>query len=130
MAREERIADPESTGHEEPLSGEGGGAFEADSRKNPIMKPAGYVLSLPGVVLHLPVILVTLALEKWLVVDRHLVPAARWLGGMFLVPLWYLVALALCHLLTGSLPGDLILLLSMPLSLWMWSRCWHLTGWG
>jgi 1-acyl-sn-glycerol-3-phosphate acyltransferase len=128
MAREQRIADPESTGHEEPLSGEVGGGFEAESRKNPIMKLAGYVLSLPGVVLHLPVILVTLALEKWLVVDRHLVPAARWLGGMFLVPLWYLVALALCHLLTGSLPGDLILLLSMPLSLWMWSRCWHLRG--
>ena len=88
---------------------------------------AGYALSLPGLVLHLPVILVTLAWERRVVRDVHLVPAGRFAAGMLLVPPWYLMALGLWHLQAGSLLQDLFLLLSMPLSLWLWSRCWHWT---
>jgi 1-acyl-sn-glycerol-3-phosphate acyltransferase len=96
-------------------------------RKSRVRKVAGYVLSLPGVVAHLPVILLTLALEARFLRDQHLVPAWRFVVGMFLVPLWYLMALCLWHLMLRSLPLDILLLGIMPFSLWLWSRWWHWT---
>jgi 1-acyl-sn-glycerol-3-phosphate acyltransferase len=86
---------------------------------------AGYGLSLPGLLLHLPPLLGILAWEKAFVKDWHLAPAVRFTVGMFLVPVWYVLALALWHHHTGSLPSVLLLLALMPLSLWLWSRCWH-----
>jgi 1-acyl-sn-glycerol-3-phosphate acyltransferase len=98
-----------------------------DPKKNGWWKMAGYALSLPGLVLHLPAILVALAWEKVVVSDVHLVPAARFAAGMILAPLWYLTALVLWHVQARSLPLDLLLLVLMPLSLWLWSRSWHWT---
>ena len=87
----------------------------------------GYALSLPGLVLHLPAMLGALGLVEAFVKDPDLVPALRFLAGMFLVPIWYLVALAIWHGLTGSSSLDLLLLAVMPVSLWLWSRSWHWT---
>ena len=83
---------------------------------------AGYLLAVPGFFLHLPVILLVLTWDKSVLKDQHLVPAARWVAGMFLVPLWYLVAVVLAHGLAGSLMMDAALLAAMPFSLWVWSR--------
>jgi len=88
---------------------------------------AGYVLSLPGLVLHLPAILLVLALEKAFMRDAHLIPAARFTAGGLFVPPWYLLALCISHLLTQSLALDLLLLGLMPMSLWLWSRTWYWT---
>jgi 1-acyl-sn-glycerol-3-phosphate acyltransferase len=93
--------------------------------KRRVRKLAGYGLSLPGLLLHLPALLGILAFEAVFVRDWHLAPAARFTVGMFLVPLWYLVALGFCHLQARSLPLDLLLLGLLPSSLWLWSRCWH-----
>lgn len=87
----------------------------------------GYLLALSGLILHLPVILGTLALERAYVRDPQLVPAARFVMGMFLTPAWYLVAAGLLTLLTRSLMAGVGLLVLMPASLWTWSRTWHWT---
>jgi 1-acyl-sn-glycerol-3-phosphate acyltransferase len=117
----------EERGDERPLPTEGGASSEPHPRKNWLRKVAGYALALPGLVLHLPVILVALYWERVVVNDVHLVPAGRFAAGMLLVPPWYLVALGLWHLQARSLPLDLLLLVLMPLSLWLWSRSWHWT---
>jgi len=96
-------------------------------RRNRWRKMAGYVLSLPGLVLHLPAILLVLALEKAFMRDAHLIPAARFTAGGLFVPPWYLLALCISHLLTQSLALDLLLLGLMPMSLWLWSRTWYWT---
>jgi hypothetical protein len=94
-----------------------------------LRKLAGYALSAPGFVLHLPVLLATLAWDRAFLRDVHLVPAARFALGMVLVPLWYLAAVALWHAQLRSIPLDLLLLGILPGSLWLWSRCWCWTGW-
>lgn len=133
MSRERDSADPESTpppasppepGPPPETSENGPGS---DSKNGAIRRLTGYTLSLPGVVLHLPVIFLTLAFQKLLLEDQHMVPAWRFVAGMVLVPLWYLAVLALGLLLGGSPSQELVLLLSMPLTLWLWSRSWHLT---
>jgi hypothetical protein len=95
--------------------------------RHPWRKLVGYALSVPGIVIHLPVILVSLAWERAFVWDEHLVPAARFAAGLLLTPLWYMLALALWHSRGGSIPSDVLLLGLMPLSLWLWSRLWHWT---
>lgn len=95
--------------------------------KNSLRRVAGSLLSLPGFILHLPVIFVTLVWEKSVVRDVHLVPAGRFAAGMLLTPPWYLLALGLLHFQARSFLLDLLFLVLMPLSLWLWSRCWHWT---
>ncbi len=112
---------------QEMVSGEVGPPVGPDPNKTPWRKLAGYALSLPGLVLHLPVVLVTLAWEKAFVWDVHLSPAARFAAGMCLVPLWWLGALGLLLAQAPSQPWELFLLVLMPLSLWLWSCCWHWT---
>jgi 1-acyl-sn-glycerol-3-phosphate acyltransferase len=90
-------------------------------------KLAGYGLSLPGLLLHLLPLLGIIAWEKAFVRDWHLAPAVRFTVGMFLIPVWYVLALALWHRHTGSLLSGLLLLAPMPFFLWLWSRCWHWT---
>ena len=85
----------------------------------------GYGLSLPGLLLHLPPLLGILAWERAFVEDCHLAPAVRFTVGMLLIPVWYVLALALWHRHTGSLASGVLLLALMPFSLWLWSRCWH-----
>jgi len=120
-------ADERLVGDLRQRSQESGPPAGPDSKKNGWRKLAGYALSLPGMVLHLPAILVALAWERGIVRDVHLVPAARFAAGVLLVPPWYLAALGLCHVQARSLLLDLLLLVLMPLSLWLWSRCWHWT---
>ena len=88
---------------------------------------AGYALSLPGLVLHSPPMVGALGLVRAFVKDPDLVPALRFLAGMFLVPIWYLVALGTWYVQTGSFSLGLLLLAVMPFSLWLWSRSWHWT---
>ncbi len=96
-------------------------------RGKAMRKLGGYALSLPGVILHLPVLLATLAWDWAFLEDLHLVPAARFALGMVLVPLWYLAAVALWHAQFGSISLNLVPLAVLPGSLWLWSRCWHWT---
>ena len=96
-------------------------------KKSRWQKLAGYLLSVPGFVLHSPTILLTLTLEKVFIRDPYLVPAARFAAGVLFVPLWYLGAMGLWHMWARSLPTDLFLLALMPSSLWLWSRTWHWT---
>ena len=112
---------------QEILSGEMDPPPPPNPKKNRWRKLAGRVLCLPGLVLHLPAILVTLALEKAFIKDEYLVPAARFAAGVLFVPIWYLLALCLWHMQARSLPLDLLLLGLMPLSLWLWSRTWFWT---
>jgi len=100
---------------------------EPDPKRNRWRKLAGYVLSVPGLVLHLPAILLVLALEKIFIGDAHLIPAARFAAGGLFVPPWYLVALCVWYPLTQSLALALLLLGLMPMSLWLWSRTWYWT---
>jgi len=111
----------------DPLPEGAGPPAVLDAKKKRGWKLAGYALSLPGLVLHLPAILVALAWERVVVKDVHLIPAARFAAGVLLVPPWYLMALGLMHVQARSLPLDLLLLVLMPLSLWIWSRSWHWT---
>jgi 1-acyl-sn-glycerol-3-phosphate acyltransferase len=90
-------------------------------------KLAGYALSLPALILHLPVAAVLWAWEKAFFKDRDLAPAARFVVGLFLVPAWYLAALALGAPLEPSPLAVLLLATSMPFSLWLRSRTWHWT---
>jgi 1-acyl-sn-glycerol-3-phosphate acyltransferase len=92
-----------------------------------LRKFLGYALSLPGQVLHLPASLVTMAVVSASTKDPHLAPSARFLTAMFLVPLWYLGVLAFLHLRFQSIRLDLLALVMLPGSLWLWSRCWHWT---
>ena len=108
------------SGRAEPPAGEA-------LKKSWWQKLAGYVLSVPGFVFHLPVILLTLTLEKVFIKDTYLVPAARFAAGVLFVPLWYLGALGLWLIWVRSFPMDLFLLALMPCSLWLWSRTWHWT---
>lgn len=119
---DERLLD-----EQQPLSEEAGPPAGPDPKKSGWRKLAGYALSFPGLVLHLPAILVALAWERVVVKDVDLVPAARFAAGIVLVPPWYIVALGLWHVQARSLPLDLLLLVLMPSSLWLWSRCWHWT---
>ncbi|MFC1662208.1 1-acyl-sn-glycerol-3-phosphate acyltransferase [Gemmatimonadota bacterium] len=112
---------------QEVLAGEVDPPARPGPGKNGLRKLAGYALSFPGVILHLPVILVTLALEKAFVPDIHLGPAARFAAGMFLVPLWWVGAIGVLFSQVGFFPWALGALALMPLSLWLWSRCWHWT---
>jgi hypothetical protein len=88
---------------------------------------AGYLMSIPGFLLHLPVILFVLAWDRAFFRDSHLVPAARFALGMFVVPAWWIAA-AGAGLLQGGLVTAALLLAAMPASLWLWSRTWHWTG--
>ena len=90
-------------------------------------KLAGYALSLPALILHLPVALVLWAWETAFFKDPDLAPAARFVVALFLVPAWYLVALGLGAGLAPSLVAALVVVTSMPLSLWLRSRTWHWT---
>jgi 1-acyl-sn-glycerol-3-phosphate acyltransferase len=126
-ADERLFSHEEESAYEQPLSVEGETSSGPQPLKNWLRKLAGYALALPGLALHLPVILVTLVWERVVVNDVHLVPAGRFAAGMLLVPPWYLLALGLWHLQARSFPLDLLLLVLMPLSLWLWSRCWHWT---
>jgi 1-acyl-sn-glycerol-3-phosphate acyltransferase len=112
---------------QEMLSAEAGSAPGPGTKKNAWPKPVGYALSLPGLVTHLPALLGILAWEKAFVRDLHLVPAARFALGLFLVPLWWVAALGLVHGQLRSWAWDLLLLVLLPFSLWLWSRCWHWT---
>lgn len=93
--------------------------------KTAFRRLAGLLSSSPGILMHLPVLLVIVAWEKLLIQDLHLKPAARFAEGMFLVPLWYVLAAALCFELTRSWPWVLLCLALLPASLWAWSRTWH-----
>lgn len=112
---------------EEILAARGDPAPAPVRKKNGLLRMAAYALSLPGFVLHLPVILVTLGIEKAFVRDAHVIPASRFVTGVFLTPVWYLGAVGLWHMMFGSFAQDLLLLVAMPWSLWLWSRCWHWT---
>jgi hypothetical protein len=136
LPKEEGLSAPGgvNTGQEYgPVSGDAGGrqgpALPAagPTARRPGRRFLGYALSLPGLILHLPPLLGILAWERAFVRDWHLAPAARFAVGMFLVPLWYVMALGLWHAWTGSMASDFILLALMPLSLWLWSRHWHWT---
>ena len=120
-------ADQRVIAGQQPLPEAAGSPAVLDAKKKRGWKLAGYALSLPGLVLHLPAILVALAWERVVVKDVHLIPAARFAAGVLLVPPWYLMALGLLHVQARSLPLDLLLLILMPLSLWIWSRSWHWT---
>ena len=96
--------------------------------KGPLGKIAAYLLAALGVALHLPVILLTLALEWAIVRDPNLAPSLRFVYGMFLVPIWYLTAGVSMALLLQSVLLGLALVLFLPVSLWAWSRTWHWTG--
>jgi 1-acyl-sn-glycerol-3-phosphate acyltransferase len=88
---------------------------------------SAYFFALAGVSVHLPVILLTLALERAIVRDPNLAPSLRFVYGMLLVPIWYLTAGIGLVLQLQSLPLGLAFLLLMPMSLWAWSRTWHWT---
>lgn len=112
---------------EDPLSAVDGPGFRGGQEVRPWGKVVGYALSLPGLLLHLPVLLFIFAWEKLFVDDLHLRPAARFAGGMVLFPLWYLTVLGLSLAQSGSLASTFFLLLLLPFSLWLWSRNWHRT---
>ncbi|MFC1791882.1 hypothetical protein ACFL0I_05440, partial [Gemmatimonadota bacterium] len=92
-----------------------------------VKRLAGYALSLPALILHLPAALVLWGWEKAFFRDPDLVPAARFVVGTFLVPLWYLTALVLWHIKLQTVALDFVLAVLMPLSLWLRSRSWHWT---
>ncbi len=92
-----------------------------------LRKAFGHVLILPGLFFHAPATLGALAVVRIFVRDVPLIPGARFLVSMFLVPILYVVALVIWHAQFQSLPLDLMLLLLMPLSLWLWSRFNHWT---
>jgi len=116
-----------------PSLDEGSGAGEQESHPAPPQesskwrKLSGYLLSLPGLFLHAPVLLVILTLERVFIGDKHLAPSVRFVEGMLLIPLWYLLAAGVWQGLFGSLFLDLGLLMVMLFSFWLWSRCWHWT---
>lgn len=124
MAEEHDSTEPDS--EVEQTKTVAGGSADA-GKTGAFKRMAGYILSAPGVLLHLPVILLTLTLGRILLEDPHIVPAWRFVVGVFLVPIWYLSASGVGLSLGLSLPSTLLLLASMPLSLWLWSRSWHLT---
>ncbi|MBT8398814.1 MAG: hypothetical protein HKO65_00135 [Gemmatimonadetes bacterium] len=86
---------------------------------------AGFCLSLPGIILHAPPTLAAVGLVRVFVRDVPLIPGARFLVAMFLVPIWYLMVLFIWLGRTESLFWSLLPLLLMPLSLWFWSRFRH-----
>ncbi|MGD2120507.1 MAG: 1-acyl-sn-glycerol-3-phosphate acyltransferase [Gemmatimonadota bacterium] len=104
---------------------EGGGRPVVSRRESGLKRLLGQVLSLPGQLLHLPAILIAGAVVAISTNDTHLAPSTRFLTGMFLFPVWYLVVAALIHLQFRSLALDLLGLLVMPSSLWLWSRFGH-----
>jgi len=107
-------------------SASGGGEDPGPTeRRRRWRKASGLVLSLPGIFLHLPVLLIILAWERLFIRDVHLMPAARFAEGMFLFPVWYLLGTVFGYLMTGSWIAALSFLILMPASLWLWSRTWH-----
>jgi 1-acyl-sn-glycerol-3-phosphate acyltransferase len=105
----------------------GNSPFEIGRPWRGLRRLLGHALSLPGKILHLPVLLVTMAIVAFSTKDPHLAPSARFLTAMFLFPLWYLGVVILLHLGFGSIQLDLLALLILPGSLWLWSRSWHWT---
>jgi len=103
---------------------------EREAARTPVPPPtnppwrrlAGRLLALPGIVLHLPVLGVILAWEKLVLRDHHFMPSARFLEGLFLVPVWWSAATVLAHGLTGSWLAAVLTLALLPAALWTWSR--------
>ena len=105
-----------------------GGVPETDKGGGMVLRRLlGHALCLPGRLLHLPVSLLVMGLVAASTKDPHLVPSARFLAGMFLFPLWWVVLLILLHLQYQSVPLDLILVALLPGALWLWSRFSHWT---
>jgi hypothetical protein len=104
-------------------SGADGSVGSEEPSQRPMWKwLAGGLLAVPGILLHLPVLVIILAWEKLLIRDTHLMPAARFAEGMILVPLWYFMAGLLAYHLTGSPVVTAVAVALLPASLWAWSR--------
>jgi len=73
-------------------AGEEEGHPALPAKSSSLRKLAGYILSLPGLILHAPVLLLILTVERVFIEDEHLAPSVRFAEGLLLAPLWYLLA--------------------------------------
>ena len=78
-----------------------------------------------GILLHAPVLGIVQILDHLFFKDPDLRPGARFVAGLFLVPLWYVLATMALYGATASWTWAAAGLTSLPLSLWLWSRVWH-----